>query len=173
MKKILVSIATTLMAATVLLACNGDGTNSSDVSSGGAAPRDRATCASLANWQSVGIGMSASQVQARLGAPAQITNDSTSSTYLYEACRGFRVLEKEAVPGVPATGTTPATPATEAQYGTINTSGSVTISGARGVLSVASPERIEEKVFCEWNYYDYPYAAGQSNRVCRAASNPF
>jgi hypothetical protein len=171
MKKILVSIATTLVAATVLVACNGSGTNSSDLSSGDAAPRDRATCASLANWQSVGIGMSASQVQARLGAPAQITNDSTNTIYLYEACRGFRVLEKEAVPEVPAT--TPAVPAKPPEYGTINTSGSVTISGARGVLSVASPERIEEKVFCEWNYYDFPYAAGQSNRFCRTASNPF
>ena len=178
MNKILTGICCSI-AVLALQACNSGGgdlastNNASDVTSGGSTSISKAVCTSSNNWQSVGIGMSASQVQDRLGAPSQISSSATATIYVYEACRGFRVLEKEGIPAVPASGSTPAKPAEEPQYGTINTSGTVTISGAKGVLSVASPERIEEKVFCEWNYYDYPYAAGQPNRVCRTAANQF
>jgi predicted small secreted protein len=165
MKKILVSIATTLMATAVLVACNG--TTGSDITSGGATQSARATCSSLANWQSVGIGMSADQVQDRLGKPAKIVSTTSQTEYEYEACRGFNLLVSEAVP---ASGTTPAV---EAKFTTKNTNGIVVISPSRGVISVTTPVRIEETIICEWDYYTIPYAAGQTNRVCRTSTNPF
>ena len=171
MMKIVISTATTLMAAAVLVACNGSGTNSSDVSSGGAAPRNQAACTSSANWQSVGIGMSADQVQARLGAPIKIASTAAATEYHYEKCRGFLKLESEATAGTPATdavpasGTTaavaakPGVPGTPAKYVVKDYGGVVVISGTRGVTSTTSPIRDEELIVCELDYYNNPYAA--------------
>ena len=170
MKKIVVSIATTLAAAAVLVACNGDGINSSDVSSGGAAPRSQAACTSSANWQSVGVGMSADQVQARLGAPIQIKSSPPNTEYFYEKCRGFLKLESEATDGTPAvdaiaaTATAPAVaavpakPGKPAKYIVTNFGGVVVTSGARGVISTTSPARDEAAIICELDYYNNPYA---------------
>lgn len=157
MKKIALSIATTLIASIVLTACNGSGTNASDVSSGGAAPRDKAVCTSLANWQSVGIGMSATEVQNRLGAPAKIISVPPNTQYHYERCRGFWQIDKEA------------TETTEATTVVTNVGGIVVISGLRGVISVTSPERIDKKIICEFDYYHYSEEAG----VCRTSNNPY
>ena len=157
MKKIPLSIATTLMAAVVLVACNGSGTNASDVSSGGAAPRSKAVCTSLANWQSVGLGMTATQVQDRLGAPAKIISSPPNTQYHYERCRGFWSVDKEA------------TETTEATTVVTNVGGIVVISGLRGVISVTSPERIDKKIICEYDYYNFPEEAG----VCRTSSTPY
>ena len=157
MKKIALSVATSLIAAIFLVACNGSGTNASDVSSGGAAPRGKAVCTSLANWQSVGIGMSATQVQERLGAPAKIISNSTSTEYHYERCRGFLKIDAAA------------TETTEEKLVIINVEGVVVIGGLRGVTSVTSPERIDATIRCELDYYNYAEEAV----VCRTSGNPY
>jgi hypothetical protein len=151
MKKILVSIATTLIATTVLVACNADSVNASDVASPGAGPVAKAVCTSLNNWQSVGIGMNASQVQARLGAPAKIVAVPPNTEYHYEKCRGFYIIPDSGSP-----------------Y-TTDVGGIVVLSGNRGVISVTSPERVTDKIACEWDYYNFAWNQG----VCRTPSTPF
>ena len=152
MKRIIISIATTLIASAVLVACNSGSTNASDVSSpGSTTPLAKAVCTSSNNWQSVGIGMSASQVQSRLGQPARIVSEPPNTEYHYEKCRGFYIIPKEDPP-----------------Y-TIDVGGVVVISGERGVISINSPERPEDKIACEWDYYNYTWDSG----ICRTPTTPF
>jgi hypothetical protein len=158
MKKIALSVTTALIASALLVACNADSINASDVSSPGAAvPLSKAACTSLANWQSVGIGMSATQVQERLGAPAKIISVPPDTQYHYERCRGFWQVDKEA------------TETTAATTFVTDVGGIVVISGARGVISVTSPERIDKKIICEYDYHNYSEEAG----VCRTSRTPF
>ena len=168
MKKIFVSIATTLMAATVLVACNGDGTNSNDITSGNATPVNKAVCTSLNNWQSIGIGMTTEQVEARLGKPATISSTSNSTQYQYERCRSGNYRVKEAVV---ASGTTPAT---QAEFQTFYFSGQVGFSSNRGVNSVTTPVlKSDLPLACEWDMFNYPFNYGEPGRVCRTAATPF
>ena len=168
MMKIVISTATTLMAAAVLVACNGSGTNSNDVTSDNSSPVAKAVCTSLNNWQSVGIGMSAGQLEARLGKPATITSTSTSTEYQFERCRAGYFLDKE---GTPASGTTPAVAPT---YVTIYFGGSVSISPSKGVTAVTTPQLAGDKpMICEWDMYNYPFNYGESGRVCRTAATAF
>ncbi len=166
MKKLVISIATTLMAAAVLVACNG--ATGSDITSPGSADVAKAVCTSSNNWQSVGIGMSPEQVQARLGAPAKITSAVTSTLYEYERCRAGNFLVKE---GTDATATEPAKPD---EYSTFYFGGSVEISSSRGVVKVTSPILDSDKpMACEWDLYNYPNNYSSGTFICRRVDNPF
>jgi hypothetical protein len=167
MKKILVSIATTLVTATVLVACNGSGTNSNDVTSEDI-PLSKAVCTSSKNWKEVGIGMSAGQVEERLGKPASIVTTTTSAQYQYERCRSGNFLVKEAVDA------TTSTPGKPAEYQTFYFGGQVVISSSRGVTSVTTPVLDSDKPLgCEWDMFNYPFNYGEPGRVCRTAANPY
>jgi hypothetical protein len=164
MKKIIVSIATTLIASLALVACNSDITNASDVSSGGAASLAKAVCTSSNNWQSVGLGMTASQVQARLGAPASIVAVPPNTEYHYERCRAGLFHKADATE-------TKAEDDVNIYFG-----GVVQISGNRGVLSVVSPILDSDlPMHCEWDLYNYPfnYEGGVGPSRCRTSNNPF
>jgi hypothetical protein len=152
MMKIVISTATTLMAAAVLMACNGSGVNSNDVTSSGSAPLAKAVCTNSNNWQSVGLGMSSSQVQERLGRPATIVVTTASTQYNYEQCRGFYFE-----------------PTTPTSSGTIKEQqGSIVITANQGVTAINSPAYISGSN-CELDYYNHP----SPDVVCREAGNPF
>lgn len=166
MKKIVISTATTLIAAFLLVACNGS--TGSDITSDNAGPVTKAVCTSLNNWLSVGIGMSTAQVEARLGAPGTIATTGTTTTFTYERCRSGSFLVTEAVEG---TNTTPAKPAV---YQTFYFSGQVVLSSSTGVTSVMTPVlKSDLPMACEWDMYNYPFNYGEPGRVCRTASNPY
>ncbi|MDO8344829.1 MAG: hypothetical protein Q7T48_16630 [Cellvibrio sp.] len=157
MNRISALVASSVFALITLVACNASTTNASDVSSPGAAPRGKAVCTSLANWQSVGVGMDATQVQDRLGAPAKIITSATSTEYHYERCRGFLKIE------------TAATETTPEKLVVINVEGVVLINAVRGVTAVTSPERIDATIRCEFDYYNHTEEEG----FCRDSSNPY
>ena len=166
MKKIALSIATTLITTVLMVACNGS--TGSDITSGNAAPITKAVCTSLNNWLSVGIGMSTAEVEARLGAPGTIATTDTTTTFTYERCRSGSFLVTAAVEG------TDTTPAKSAVYETFYFSGQVVFSSSRGVTSVLTPVlKSDLPMACEWDMYNYPFNYGEAGRVCRTASNPY
>jgi predicted small secreted protein len=167
MKKFVISTATTLIVAAVLVACNGS--TGSDVTSDGSAPLSKAVCTSSNNWQSVGIGMSASQVQDRLGAPARTVVTTSNTEFQYERCRAglFHVAD-----AVPATATTPGKEEDDTTY---FFGGSVVLNGSSGVLSINPPvlDGTKGGMHCEWDLYNYPFNYGSGPRECRDSNNPF
>jgi outer membrane protein assembly factor BamE (lipoprotein component of BamABCDE complex) len=178
MKRILISLATTFVATSLLVACNGSGNNASDVTSEGI-PLSKAVCTSSKNWKEVGIGMTAGQVEERLGKPNAIKSNAESTSYFYESCRGFSKKTADAVPAVPATATTERVPRKPIQYTTTEKGGVVTISGSRGVTAVTTPEP-EKEFSCELDYFNYPnvisFRTGPEQDPdlnCRAYNNPF
>lgn len=123
MKKILVTLTTTLITTAVLVACNAS-TDDNDSSVG------KAVCTSGNNWQSVNIGMTASELESRLGKPATITSTTAGTTYTYERCRAGLFVK------------TAATTTTEAEYTVIYFGGSVIFSNNKGVSAINSPKLI-------------------------------
>ena len=150
MKKIVISIATTLMAATVLVACNG-GTGNND----GTGSVAKSVCTSSANWNAVGLGSSLSQVRSVLGQPVETVVTTESTVYTYSNCRGF-------VTAINAT--------TGATSGT-DVGGNVVWTAAKGVTQINSPKRITTAIICELDYYNYP--KGSAEEICRTEANPY
>ena len=151
MKKFAISIATTLIASVVLVACNGSSSDNGTSTSTSL----RATCTAAANWNALRTGMSLGDVQKYLGAPTQVTVTSSSTVYSYEACRGFITTIDETTGAISGT----------------DTGGTVTWSGSLGVSSIVAPKRVEDAIYCELNYYDHPRVFSTGN--CRTSSNPF
>jgi hypothetical protein len=151
MKKILVSIATTLMATAVLVACNG----TTGYGGGTGGNLAKAVCTSSANWNAVGIGMSLAEVRDILGKPTDTTVSISETTYTYDACRGF-ITSIDSTTGV-RTGT--------------DVSGSIKWTGAAGVTEINAPKRISATTLCELDYYNFP--KGSSNIPCRTDTNLF
>ncbi len=157
MKKILVTLTSTLITTAVLVACNAS-TDDSDSSVG------KAVCTSGNNWQSVSIGMTASDLESRLGKPATITSTTAGTTYTYERCRAGLFVK------------TAATTTTEAEYTVLYFGGSVVFSNNKGVSAINSPKLDSDlSMSCEYDLYNYPnnYGGSGGSFVCRSATNPF
>jgi outer membrane protein assembly factor BamE (lipoprotein component of BamABCDE complex) len=152
MKRILISLATTFVATTLLVACNG---SFSEGNTPAPPTFAKAVCTSSANWSAVRIGMTLSEVEDVLGKPDSRTTTTSTTDYTYDSCRGF-------VTAVNAT--------TGATTG-IDVGGSVSWSTKTGVTSIVDPKRITTAIFCELDYYTYPKNSGVE--VCRTAQNPF
>ncbi len=150
MMKIVISIATTLISATVLVACNGS-TGNND----GTGTVAKAVCTSSANWNALGLASSLSQVRGVLGQPTEVVVTTNSTIYTYDNCRGF-------VTAVDAT--------TGATTGT-DVGGNVVWTATNGVTQINSPKRITEAILCELDYYTHP--KGSATEVCRTQANPF
>jgi hypothetical protein len=150
MMKIVISTATTLMAAVLLVACNGT-TGNND----GTGVVAKSVCTSSANWNALGLASSLSEVRGVLGQPTEIVVTTESTVYTYDNCRGF-------VTAVDAT--------TGATTGT-DVGGNVVWTAQKGVTQINSPKRITEAIVCELDYYTFP--KGSAREVCRTQANPF